>query len=178
ILAMDGEGPSGGRIRNLGLIVIGQDAVSVDTILARIANIDVNEISTITEVNKLGIGESNLEAIEIRGENLKAITVKDFKLPSSSILARLPKPIVKNVARLITFKPYINKKQCTRCNICVRSCPVNTIKEKNNYLQINYSGCINCMCCFEVCAFGAVEIKRSFLVKIFSIMEYRRDYES
>ncbi len=171
IIAMEGEGPSGGRPRNLGVVVIGCDAVSVDAVLAHIANIPVKEITTIVEANRLGLGESDISNIEVLGEDLKEIAVKDFRLPCISVLMKLPRPVAKGIARFITFKPHIDKRQCTMCNICVKSCPVSTIKERKGHLKIYYDKCINCMCCFEVCTFGAVKIKKSLLVKIFSIVK-------
>ncbi len=168
ILAMDGEGPSGGRVRNLGLVVMGKDAVSVDSVLAGIANIDVKNVSSIVEAGRLNLGEADINNIEILGERLQDAVVKDFKLAGRSVLLSLPAPLMNVISGLVSFKPHINKKKCTRCNICLKSCPVDTIEERGGYLEIRHDKCINCLCCFEVCTFGAVSIKKSFLVGLIS----------
>lgn len=171
ISAMEGEGPSGGLPRNLGVMLMGQDAVSVDAVIAHLINIDPKNITSVSEAARLKLGEADIRNIEILGESLKDVAVKDFKLAGNSILSRLPEPILESIASLINFKPYIDTAKCTRCNICVKSCPTGMIKEKNNHLRISYDNCINCLCCFEVCTFGAVNIKKSLLVKIFSIIQ-------
>lgn len=168
ISAMEGEGPSGGLPRNVGLILMGQDAVSVDTVIAHLINVDAKNITSISEAARLKLGESDIRNIEIVGENLKDVVIKDFKLAGNSIFSRLPEPILESIASLIRFRPYIDTEKCTRCNICVKSCPTGMIKEKNSHLKISYDNCINCLCCFEVCTFGAVNIKKSFLIRLIS----------
>lgn len=51
---------------------------------------------------------------------------------------------------------YVNNK-CTNCNLCVNSCPVNNITNKNNSIQINDNCCL-CMRCYNFCPTAAINI--------------------
>ncbi|MFH0839048.1 MAG: DUF362 domain-containing protein [Candidatus Omnitrophota bacterium] len=171
IWSMDGDGPAGGRVRHLGLIIAGFDAVSVDSVLCRIVGIKPDEIDMIAEAHRRNLGTSHSDDIEVLGENIKDVAVTDFRLASSSILKKIPPPLMKMLSRFIFLRPYINTVLCVTCRMCVKNCPMHTIIQKDNYLKIDYSTCINCLCCFEVCPHAAIEIRKSFLVKIFSLLQ-------
>ncbi len=168
ICAMDGEGPSGGSIKNLGLIIMGQDAVSVDAVLADITGMDIKKMYSINRAD----GVSDISKIQVIGEKLKGVKASGFKLPSSSIIDKIPKPILKVIIKLVSFKPRIDAKNCTRCSICVKSCPVETIIQKSpeDFPYISYDKCITCLCCYESCTYDAVKINKSLLVKFFSLL--------
>ena len=52
--------------------------------------------------------------------------------------------------------PWIDKKNCTGCGICVRECPVNAISIKEGKAEINMEKCIRCGKCHDICPQGAV----------------------
>lgn len=166
IMAMEGEGPAHGIPRKVGLIIAGSDAVSIDSILAYIMGISPYDIYTnkIAEEEKIGV--ARLADIEIIGyADISQFIQKDFKLPSTSILARIPKPLVGIAGKIIRFYPQIITLKCKGCKICYHSCPVSAITMLKGKARINQRKCILCLCCQEVCPYGAVEVRRNYIAR-------------
>lgn len=169
IIGMDQDGPANGRLRNFELIIAGFDGVSVDAVLSDIIGIKPFELWTTKEAHLRGLGNGDLEEIEVLGESLSDVRVKDFVLPRTSILTWLPGTAIKGIANFINFRPVIDQRLCTKCNLCVETCPTKTITINKKVSRIETKGCINCLCCHEVCPYGAIYIKKNLLAKAFSL---------
>ena len=52
--------------------------------------------------------------------------------------------------------PWVDKKKCIGCGICVRECPVNAIIMEDGKAEIDMKKCIRCGKCHEVCLREAV----------------------
>ena len=169
VTAMEGQGPVGGELRNLGLILASKDPVALDAVCSKIMGFEPLDIPTTRIANQRGLGEADIGKINILGENLPEY--KDFKHPAgtSSILNKMPlllRPILRPIISLIKVRPKINAKKCVKCMICVNSCPAKAIDGKS--FKINKNKCIMCFCCRELCRYKAVDLKESFLWKILS----------
>lgn len=66
----------------MNLIIAGQDMVAVDTVATAVMGIDPNKVKYLTLAQETGLGVSNLEEIEVLGENIEEIERK-FRLPST-----------------------------------------------------------------------------------------------
>lgn len=166
IVAMEGDGPAGKDLRNLGLILASNDAVSMDAVMAKIIGLEPFNIHTTFLAHKRGIGVGDLNSIEILGEKIEELIVKDFKLPNPSILCRVPPFLSKFLFNLIQLWPYIDEEICKKCEICSKSCPQKTITINEKRSVINYKNCIRCLCCYEVCPYQAISIRRNFWAKL------------
>ena len=166
IIAMEGDGPSSGVIRKMDLIMAGEDAVAIDSCLAKIMGLVPLDILITMEAYKAKLGEADLSKIEVSGDPLDAFVAKDFKLPQTTPLKYLPKSVMDCVASLIRFKPYIDNEACRRCNLCKLTCPVHCIEIEKRYCLIDYKKCVKCLCCHEVCPYRAISIKRNILTKM------------
>lgn len=169
IVAMDGDGPASGRLKPAGLLIAGQDSVAVDSVFSHLVGVDPFNILTTREAYQRGLGEIELEKIEVLGETIEESFIKGFKLSRSNIAMRIPGFLVKPLAKLVTFGPYINESSCKKCKICEESCPVSAITINEKISKIDYKKCIRCMCCHEVCPYGAVELKRNVLARVFGL---------
>lgn len=167
VIGMEGEGPAAGTLRNFGLILASQDAVSLDAIFSKIVGIDPFEIPTIYETARRDYGIGDLERIEVLGEKIEGVKIKDFKLPKTSYLFNLPRPIFNMGVRAIKFYPHIDKKICQRCDLCFKICPKSAVKKlKDGSFVINIKECIHCFCCHEVCPHKAITLKKSLLARV------------
>ena len=170
VVALEGEGPaSRGRRRDLGLIVVGTDCVSIDSILALIMGLKPEHILTTQQASARKLGSSRIEDIQILGEKLSTFISKPFRLPATTFKYRIPKPIFEFAKRFISFYPSIDLGVCSRCTDCIKICPQKVITQNGDRITIDYSGCISCFCCQEVCPDAAISVKRSFFAKFIKL---------
>ncbi|MGE4357279.1 MAG: DUF362 domain-containing protein [Candidatus Omnitrophota bacterium] len=168
IVSMAGEGPTGGILRNTGVILGSSDAVAVDSVLAKLMGLNPFKISTIYEAYRRGLGE--IEKIEVLGEDFKSLLFKDFPLPRSSFLNMIPQKVLKLGGNLLRTFPAIDNKICKRCKICFDNCPAKAIKIINGKLVIDYGLCIKCLCCYEFCPHRAIFLHKGFLLKLLDLV--------
>ncbi len=167
VWSMEGEGPSAGSPRKTGLILGSSDAVSVDALLSHLIGLNPFSVPTTKLAALRGIGEADVGKINVLGEGgIDSCKIKNFKLPKTSYLEKIPKFIIKILAKFIRFSPKVIPKKCINCGICLKSCPATAIDSKRGKAVIRNRECILCLCCYELCPSNAIEIKKSVLVKI------------
>lgn len=169
IIAMDGNGPMSGNLRDVGLLIGGQDGVAIDSVFSRLAGIDPLSILTTREAYKRKLGEADFNKMDILGEDIEKNLIRDFKLPQSKAYMKLPQSLLKVVASFVKFWPHIEKELCRKCMICSKTCPALAITIDKKVSKIDYSKCVRCMCCHEVCPYGAIYLKRNILARLFKI---------
>jgi len=76
---MEGNGPVGGTAIGHGVMVAGEDPISVDRIGVELMGIDFNDVGYLTYCNDAGIGAGDRSAIEIVGSDPSA-HIKHYKL--------------------------------------------------------------------------------------------------
>jgi uncharacterized protein (DUF362 family)/NAD-dependent dihydropyrimidine dehydrogenase PreA subunit len=167
IMAMEGEGPGSGKMRKLGLVLASRDTVALDAVATKIIGLKPEEVLTTRYAGERGLGISDLNKIQIVGEQLKDITVSDFKLPASVSRAAVdnaPRALVKYFMAQVTPRPQVCRKNCTACGECVKACPTGAMTIPDGKTAVvNDKLCISCMCCHEVCRFNAIVPNRPFI---------------
>lgn len=170
IEAMEGEGPgTAGKLRNSGLLLVGSDAVALDSVLATIMGLKPTDILSTKEAGQRNLGAADMASIKILGEQLKYAVGAPFKLPASSLKKKIPQPIIELVKKFIRYNPRIDYSKCPACGICAEVCPQGIISIKSGKTVIDYSRCIHCFCCQESCPNAAISIKRSILAMILGL---------
>ena len=71
VYAMEGEGPSAGSPKNIGLILASSDAVAMDAVAAKIIGLNPMQIHTTKNAAERGLGTARIEEMEILGEKYK-----------------------------------------------------------------------------------------------------------
>ena len=175
ITAMEGRGPGFGDPRDLGLVVLGRDAVAVDRVIAEIVGAPVEWVPTLKVARAKGYGCPELDDIEVVGENLHQVRVKDFKLPprasvtfQTSEHVGLPKFVFRFLKDQFTAQPRIDHHLCRGCKACTEACPLSAISPVNEKLTIDERQCIQCLCCIEVCPNGAIELEPGWMLKLYN----------
>lgn len=84
IVALEGDGPNlpPGKAKRLGLIVAGKDGLAVDAVCARIMGIEPLKVKHLRLASERGLGVSDLERIEVKGESIDDVATR-FELPST-----------------------------------------------------------------------------------------------
>jgi uncharacterized protein (DUF362 family)/NAD-dependent dihydropyrimidine dehydrogenase PreA subunit len=168
IIGMDGSGPSAGNPKELGMILASSDAVALDSLICHILGKDPLKVSTNKIAHERGLGEANINKIDVLG--YQPSVRDDFKWPPSiaGSLDMVPSFISKGLMRFWWTRPAIDSEICTKCNKCVKSCPVEALSFGASIPEFNYPECINCMCCMEMCPEKAVHLEKSLLSRLLS----------
>ncbi len=172
IVAMEGNGPTGGTPRDFGAILMSQSPFCLDTVAAHIIGFD-GKVPILTASQHRGRCPADPAEINVFGINLETFTVEDFKKPDSdSILSRLPNLFGGKLSKFLSPKPVIDKSKCIGCGVCAASCPQHTITVRQNgkkrLAAINHKNCIRCFCCQELCPSHVVRIKKNPFLFILS----------
>ncbi|MCL2877956.1 MAG: DUF362 domain-containing protein [Acidobacteria bacterium] len=168
VVGMDGNGPTGGTPRHIGLICASEDAFALDLTMLEILGLDPQKAPVMKQGMLRNLCASDISEIEIKGENPEEFFIDDFYFPAAgSVNFFHANFLFKPFARF--FKPYpgFQGDDCVSCGECARSCPAEIIIMKDGKPSADLSKCVRCFCCQELCPTGAVEIKRSFIHKIF-----------
>jgi len=166
VVGMEGEGPAAGKVRDIGLIMASDDAVAMDTVMCEISNFNINKMYHLLSASASGLGCSDISKIEITGEKLETVRIKNFKVPPNFLPYMVPKKFAKFMGNFISALPVMDKKKCTKCMTCIKACPMKAIELKN-IPKVDKSKCILCLCCNELCPENAVKIRYSILIRIF-----------
>jgi uncharacterized protein (DUF362 family)/NAD-dependent dihydropyrimidine dehydrogenase PreA subunit len=171
VVAMEGNGPSGGRPRHVGAIVGGVDPVAVDTVVAGMMGYRDGKVATTRIAAAKGLGTMRRGDIEIVGEDPAAFDLDGFELPGTTMLNFIPSPVIRALRPWIWIYPEMSKERGCRaekCALCVRSCPVRAIEMTGSGPVVDRKKCVECLCCHEVCPEDAVEVRLSWLASKFS----------
>lgn len=172
VIGIEGDGPGmKGEIRPIGLIMISSDAVALDAVASKIMGLEPYDIPTTVAGAQLGVGQANLNNIELLGDNIEEFIAKDYKIPKTSIYH---KDLTKKLFRLSKSNIKINKEICIRCKLCINNCPAAAIDTIDNGLEIIPSKCIGCMSCHEICPSAAIEAERPLIYQQLKDMKNRK----
>jgi uncharacterized protein (DUF362 family)/NAD-dependent dihydropyrimidine dehydrogenase PreA subunit len=178
IEGMEGNGPSAGEKRHVGLILTAANPYALDTAAASIMGMKPLNVPTIKIANERNLFSGLIEDLDIRGVQLSDIKVPPFKLPDSInvnfVGGRTPKFVENYVINNLRPSPVFNFETCLSCGDCKRVCPAKAIEltagKTNNKIggkpKVDLDKCIRCFCCHELCPQKAVDIKRHWLHKI------------
>ncbi len=163
IWAMEGDGPTGGSRRDLGLLAASKNPWALDVYAASQVGIAPESVAYLRDGAVRGFGPSGVEELELLGDAGKIARVKDFKkakASSTDFIDRLPKFLRPAAKKLATPYPKIDRAGCVGCGKCAESCPQRTITVRDGKASINYGNCIRCFCCHEMCPMHVIGVKR------------------
>ncbi|WAM33418.1 DUF362 domain-containing protein [Caldicellulosiruptor morganii] len=165
IVGMEGEGPSAGKPRSLGLILISQDAVALDFVACKIIGLQTKDVPLLNVAKTKGLLDP--DDIEIVGEKLEEVAVGNFDVPLrpeiSFVRGRAPNFVSRFINDLLTPRPVFNRDVCIGCAECFNACPAQAIEMRSRKAYVDLEKCIRCYCCHELCPAKAITIRRSFL---------------
>jgi len=172
IVAMEGNGPGNGTPRNMGVLLLSEDPVALDTVVCRLIDLDPNLVPTISAGFRAGLGDYH--QMQLLGAPLEECVCTDFKVNrkkelSSDSVNRFLVPVMR---RHLIPRPVIRSQRCTRCGSCVKMCPVapKAIDFQDHGHSAppvyDYGRCIRCYCCQELCPENAIEIETPWLGRL------------
>lgn len=174
LLAMEGDGPSGGTPRQTDRLFASENPYLLDLALCHYIGISPEDVPTIAAAAARGLCDTTFDpALLICDQALKA-PFSAFKLPKtfqgrldfSSSVPGFLRPVFSKVAECTAPKPLIKKAKCIGCGKCAEICPESTIAITGGRAKITYARCIRCFCCHEMCPVQAIDIRRFPLFKL------------
>lgn len=178
IVAMDGNGPSAGRIIKTNFIVVGENYLLVDVVCSKLAGLPPSHLDVLIAAKNMGLWDGS-ENIEIVGEKLADCIPKDFNLPTTYTKGMrdwwISKFVVDKIWGGISIKPKVDKKKCIHCWLCAGACPSNAIEfVEGEFPKMDYKKCFECYCCHEVCPQRAINLRESLGIKMGRYLGERR----
>ncbi|MBU7031721.1 MAG: DUF362 domain-containing protein [Theionarchaea archaeon] len=153
IVGMEGNGPSSGHLRHIGKLIVSDNGVELDAVMAHMMGLEPHKIPMLSYAHEKGLGEISTDSIDIQGILTR---IPGFRVPSKSLVSFIT-PMSSRYYDLLAVKPSLNKKRCTRCWECIEKCPVAALS-RQEYPVIDRDACVSCFCCVEVCENHAMQV--------------------
>src|SRR5215470_14854652 len=171
-VGQDGEGPLYGDRADLQVLVAGRNSLAVDLVCCQLVGVKPGAIPHL----RLALEQLGRPSWTLVGED--AGVIKQFRLPEQKALYRfifwlmypLDYPYSWIAERgkhlcttlystgLVGTRPQIKEENCTRCGVCVETCPLPNVIDLKS-LKVNYSTCQRCLLCYEACPENAISVK-------------------
>lgn len=170
IVSMEGDGPSAGKPRSVGALLISQDPFALDVVATNLIGLKPEKVPTIMAARGRGL-PSSMEEVECIGDSRSLWRIQNFVLPKSSSLnfidlVPLPKSVKDFAMKQVRPQPHFQHDQCIGCQDCLNNCPPKAlVMNEQNRPVVDLDACIRCFCCQELCPRQAIEIMKPRLGK-------------
>lgn len=161
---MEGNGPTGGKRRFLGLTIASRDPFALDWYAAGLMGIESEKIDMLRIGRDRGF--FNPDENTIMGDE-PDFDIPPYELPDTAkaeFLNAVPplirKPVTVAARALVRPLPKLDKSKCCGCGKCAEICPAKIVRIKNGKAGFTKKNCISCFCCQEMCPMNAIRVKR------------------
>lgn len=188
VVAVEGNGPSSGDPRDLGVIGASDDLTALDRVLAEVVGFDVEDLPMLLQRRAASVPGAFLRDIDLAGTPIERVAVSDWRparpLDSGEIF--LPGPLARPLRHQLTTRPRFDDRRCTRCEICTRHCAAGAMTlarrgrrhggpdASRTAVRVDLDRCIRCYCCQEVCPEGAISVGEGTLLRLSRLARRRR----
>lgn len=171
VYAMEGEGPTAGDVRKMGVLLASQSPYAIDIAGCKLINLNPMKVGTVRGSVKRNLIKSDFSDVKFIGDDFRKFVVEDFKIPVTSSDFRLfsikfPKLIGDIIDKAVTPKPVVKEDECIKCGKCKVACPAKVIEITDTGAKIDLKKCIRCYCCHELCPNKAIYIKQNIFFKL------------
>ena len=176
---MEGNGPTKGTPRHIGLLLASPSPHTVDAVCARLIGLSEDAVPTLMAARERGlIGEDFPLLVTGKGtQNADDYAVSDFEhvaVRHGHLFDSRGKLISKTLEALLTSRPKLKESECIGCGKCGNICPakaitmesVNSDKNGKKKAVIDRDKCIRCFCCQEFCPTGAMKVHRTWIARM------------
>lgn len=165
---LEGDGPTNGKKRHLGLTFSSCDVFSLDACIADFLNVSEELVSTVAASKQKNLIN---ESCKLSGDT-DFVLDKPILLPGSynassgfgKLTAKVKSTAEKLASSVFMNYPRMNEK-CILCKKCIVTCPKKALSVVDKKIVLDKKKCIGCLCCDEVCPNAGVNIKKKIRTK-------------
>lgn len=165
---MEGNGPTNGKKRYLGLTFSGKDVFTLDSFIVRMLRIPEENVPTIVAAREKGFVAEEYQTVgDTDFVPEKPILLSELTRADTTggkIAARIGTLIDKVSDAVFMQYPQMNEK-CILCKKCIVTCPQKALSIREKRVELDRKKCIGCLCCDEVCTNGAVDIRKKLKMR-------------
>jgi uncharacterized protein (DUF362 family)/Pyruvate/2-oxoacid:ferredoxin oxidoreductase delta subunit len=165
IVGMEGDGPSAGKTRSIGALILSEDPYALDVVATHLIGLKPEKVPTIMAARERGLA-SRIEEVKLGGDARSLWRIQNFEIPKSvSVnfidMVPLPKSVRDFLLNRVRPRPVFQHDQCIGCSDCVKNCPPKALVLNEQHRPVvDLEACIRCFCCQELCPKQAVEIAK------------------
>lgn len=173
VIGMDGNGPTAGKPKYIGVVAASPSPHALDLVCARLIGLRREDVPTLEAAYERGLIPAEYKDLEIIGD-IEGMCVPDFNnirtkndlLFRNTFKGKLGEWFGKFVQACMCSVTSVNKAECIGCGKCGQICPASAITMKNALPRIDRRVCIHCFCCQEFCPKGAMKVTRPLTARI------------
>jgi uncharacterized protein (DUF362 family)/NAD-dependent dihydropyrimidine dehydrogenase PreA subunit len=159
VVAMEGNGPSGGKAVNCGLLFGSRSALSTDVAAALAAGWSPWGVSTNRAARIRGRLTPPVHPRMV-GDSLRNSCGRPLQRPvTAGWVSRLPAPLMRWAMTFYDVALVVDGEKCNACGTCAVACPVQAVTVAG-VARVDPASCIQCYCCMELCTRQAVNVVR------------------
>jgi uncharacterized protein (DUF362 family)/Pyruvate/2-oxoacid:ferredoxin oxidoreductase delta subunit len=170
VVGMEGDGPSAGKPRDIGALILSTDPFALDVIAADLIGLKPERVPTLMAARARGL-TSRLNEIQLKGDARSLWRIQDFLIPkavSTNFLDRvsLPRNVKRFLLNRVRSRPIFEHEMCVGCSDCVNNCPPKALTMNENQRPVvDLEACIRCFCCQELCPHQAIKLYKPWLAR-------------
>ncbi len=173
IVGMEGNGPTMGSPRKIGVIGASFSPHKLDLASAHLIGLTKENVPTLQAAFERGLIPADVKELNVHGD-MDSCVVEDFKrienYNSINFKNELPGVLGKMfggiVDKALCSYPVVSNEMCIGCAKCEQICPAKAITLENNHPKFDRAVCIHCFCCQEFCPKGALNVKRPIVARL------------
>ena len=170
---MEGNGPTKGTPRHIGLLLASASPHTVDAVCAKLIGLTEDAVPTLMAARERGLIADELPLVTVGfdqgGKTVEEYAVKDFQhvaVRHGHLFTSRGKLVSKALGTLLNSRPKLKASECIGCAKCAGICPAKAIAMENKKAVIDRDRCIRCFCCQEFCPTGAMKVHRTPIARM------------
>ena len=167
---MEGNGPTKGTPRHIGVLLASASPHTADVICARLIGLSEDAVPTLQAARERGLLPDAVTLIStVPDKGAEDFAVSDFEhvaVRRGHLFTSKGRLVSKVLEKLLDSRPKLRESECVGCAKCANICPAEAITMQDKKAVINRDKCIRCFCCQEFCPTGAMKVKRTLIARM------------
>ena len=167
---MEGNGPTKGTPRHIGVLLASASPHTADVICARLIGLSEDAVPTLQAARERGLLPDAVTLIStVPDKGAEDFAASDFEhvaVRRGHLFTSKGKLVSKVLEKLLDSRPKMRESECVGCAKCANICPAGAITMQDKKAVIDRDKCIRCFCCQEFCPTGAMKVKRTLIARV------------